>query len=195
MFGAVVMVPDDSNSILASPGAPRFSKMIMPDDLIIAERGEPAAVAPPPTTIAPSTTTPPAPPVDDFAAEVIRLTNVERVAAGLPEFAANDGLSIAAATHAMDQRNVPCDIEYLSHTGSDGSNAADRILRAGLSISRWAENVACAHPSAASVVRAWMKSPGHRANILNPKLTHMGAAVSESDTGQKYWVQVFGTLR
>ena len=140
---------------------------------------------------------PPPPPEDlaDVAAEVVRLTNLERSKAGLAPLTVHGNLVVAATTHAMDQREQPCKVGYLTHTGSDGSNAADRILRTGLSIHRWAENIACAFRSAESVVKGWMGSDGHRVNILNPKLTHIGVAVTESSTGRRYWVQVFSTLR
>jgi uncharacterized protein YkwD len=48
------------------------------------------------------------------------------------------------------------------------------------------------------VVRGWMNSPGHRANLLNPKFTHLGCAVQ---TGVGPWsgavaysAQVFARL-
>ena len=41
----------------------------------------------------------------------------------------------------------------------------------------------------------WMNSSGHRANILNPKLTHIGVSLTYSDSGRRYWVQVFGVPR
>ena len=46
-----------------------------------------------------------------------------------------------------------------------------------------------------SVVRAWMKSPGHCRNILNPLFTELGVSfVFESRSPYKtYWVQAFGT--
>ena len=43
----------------------------------------------------------------------------------------------------------------------------------------------------AAVVRAWMASPGHRANILNCRLRHLGVGVALS-RGQLWWTQDFG---
>lgn len=43
------------------------------------------------------------------------------------------------------------------------------------------------------VVRLWMSSPGHRANILDPDFTAIGmAAWRSADTGRKYVTQDFG---
>jgi uncharacterized protein YkwD len=48
------------------------------------------------------------------------------------------------------------------------------------------ENIAEGQPDAASVVRDWMNSPRHRANILNPDMTHFGSGQSGL-----YWCAVF----
>jgi len=50
------------------------------------------------------------------------------------------------------------------------------------------ENIAWGYTSVASVFDAWMNSPGHRANILRPAFTRMGAC--ESASGH-YWTQQF----
>lgn len=42
------------------------------------------------------------------------------------------------------------------------------------------------------VVTAWMNSPGHRANILNPDFKQLGVGVVYKD-GLYYWVQMFIT--
>jgi uncharacterized protein YkwD len=78
----------------------------------------------------------------------------------------------------------------MSHTGSDGSDAGDRIARAGYSASTWGENVAAGYPSASSVVDGWMGSSGHRQNILNPAFTHIGVASARAADGTLYWTMV-----
>lgn len=54
------------------------------------------------------------------------------------------------------------------------------------------ENIAAGYRSAAAVVRAWLNSPGHRANILNPDFTRIGLGLAASAGGTRYWVQDFG---
>lgn len=54
------------------------------------------------------------------------------------------------------------------------------------------ENIAAGYRSAASVVRAWLNSPGHRANILNPDFTRIGLGLAAGAGGTRYWVQDFG---
>lgn len=141
---------------------------------------------------------PPAPEVvslSTMAAQVVESTNVHRRNAGLPALTRLSKLDTAALIHANDQRSARCAYGYLTHTGTDGSNGGDRILRTGLDISRWGENIACGFRSASSVMSGWMNSPGHRANILHTGHTHIGVVVVVSDSGLLYWVQVFAALR
>jgi uncharacterized protein YkwD len=54
-----------------------------------------------------------------------------------------------------------------------------------------AENIAMGQPSSQDVVRTWMNSSGHRANILNPNHRHIGVAAYRTEGGTIYWVQQF----
>ncbi len=54
------------------------------------------------------------------------------------------------------------------------------------------ENVAYGYPTGRAVVRAWMRSEGHRANILNRGYRLLGMAMRRSDNGTPYAAQVFG---
>ena len=163
----------------------------------------PSAPAPTPPRTAGATPklTPPAPLAvesenERFARRVVELTNVERAAAGVGSVAPIPELVTAAMIHVADQRNKQCASGILTHVGTDGSRGVDRILRTGLDISRWGENIACGHTSPEAVVRGWMNSPTHRANLLDGRLTHIGIGIGQSDiTGLNYWVQEFATLR
>ena len=76
----------------------------------------------------------------------------------------------------------------LTHDGPDGSPFWTRLVEAGFPRDRWmAENLAelgglrrRAPPGAPS--QMWMNSPGHRANLLNPRYRWVGAG-SASDGG------------
>ena len=54
------------------------------------------------------------------------------------------------------------------------------------------ENVAYGYPTGRAAVKAWLKSPGHRANLLEPSYRMLGMAVRRSKDGTPYAVQVFG---
>jgi uncharacterized protein YkwD len=55
-----------------------------------------------------------------------------------------------------------------------------------------AENVAYGYDTGRRVVRAWMRSDGHRHNILNPGYRLIGMAARRGDNGSVYAAQVFG---
>ncbi|MFD4641864.1 CAP domain-containing protein [Lentzea sp. NPDC058436] len=124
--------------------------------------------------------------------DVIALTNAERAKVNCPALKANAALNTAAQRHSADMAAK----NFMSHTGSDGSNFVTRIERAGYT--RWtraAENVAAGQQNAAAVVRSWMNSSGHRANILNCALRDIGVgyAYRQGTTYGHYWTQDFGT--
>lgn len=119
---------------------------------------------------------------------VFDLVNAERAMAGLGPFIADARLDSAAQGHSEDQAANG----VMSHTGSDGSNMAQRIERAGFPWRRAAENVAFGQRTPADVVAAWMNSPGHRNNILSVN-THLGVGLAYSASGAPYWTQVFAT--
>jgi len=133
---------------------------------------------PPPSTIAPR--------ASDLASAVIAITNGERAAAGLGPVTAHSALMTAALAHSEDQASM----RRMTHTGSDGSNAGQRIERAGYAWRTWAENVAMGYDTAASVMSGWMGSPGHRVNILNRSMVHIGVAVVTGGDGHRYWTMV-----
>ena len=71
--------------------------------------------------------------------------------------------------------------DFLDHTGSDGSRPSDRTTRAGYAWKRIAENVAAGQTRAEDVAATWLESPGHCANLMDPR--HM-------DTGIAYAIDV-----
>ncbi|MFM2079092.1 MAG: hypothetical protein RJA49_2982 [Actinomycetota bacterium] len=56
----------------------------------------------------------------------------------------------------------------------------------------WGENVAAGQANCDVVVKAWMNSPHHRDNILNPNFTHIGVAARKSVKGTIFWTMDFG---
>jgi uncharacterized protein YkwD len=54
------------------------------------------------------------------------------------------------------------------------------------------ENVAMGYKKPAGVHRAWMRSPSHRENILEPGYRLVGVARARADDGGLYWAVVFG---
>ncbi|MER8158845.1 CAP domain-containing protein [Streptomyces sp. NPDC094472] len=125
-----------------------------------------------------------------LASEVIALTNAERAAARLAPLAPDPRLTAAAQAHSDDM--VARD--FYSHTGPEGHQPWDRARTAGATHRGIGENIACGQRSPAEVVRGWMNSPGHRANILKPDFTHIGIGHATGSRAGTYWTQVFGAV-
>ena len=76
------------------------------------------------------------------------------------------------------------DNDYFSHTGLDGSSPGDRITAAGYQWRTYGENIAAGYSNADDVINAWLNSPGHCANIMNPNFTEIGVASAENSSSQ-----------
>ena len=85
--------------------------------------------------------------------------------------------------------------QTLSHTllRAPYPRLQDRMNAAGYHWRGMTENLAQGYPSTASVMTAWMNSPGHRANLVSTRLTETGVGVATGKDGHRYWVQVFAT--
>lgn len=124
-------------------------------------------------------------------AQVIALVNKERSAAGCSPVTENANLTKAAD----DYSDVLAASGKLSHTGPDGSTMVTRAEAAGYKgWSTLGENIAMGHPDAAAVMKGWMESPGHKANILNCSFKEIGVGVHSGDGGP-WWTQDFGARR
>ncbi|MFF6782990.1 CAP domain-containing protein [Streptomyces sp. NPDC012510] len=122
------------------------------------------------------------------AAEVIALTNAERATAGLPPLSPDPHLTAAAQAHSADMVARA----FYAHTSPDGGEPWHRAAAAGSALRSIGENIACGQRSAAEVVRGWMDSPGHRANILKPGFTRIGVGFVGGGAAGTYWTQLFG---
>jgi uncharacterized protein YkwD len=55
------------------------------------------------------------------------------------------------------------------------------------------ENIAMGQEDADTVIHTWMRSPGHRRNILSRSYTDIGCGYALTDSGRPYWCVCFGT--
>lgn len=138
------------------------------------------------TTQKPSTT---ASTPEELAAEVVRLVNVERSKEGLSPLGTFDSLTQAAQIRAPEVGVL------FSHDRPDGTSCFTALDQTGAKKGAytWGENIAAGNATAAETVEQWMNSPGHRANILNPKYTHIGVGYcyDATSTYRHNWVQMF----
>jgi uncharacterized protein YkwD len=126
-----------------------------------------------------------------IAADVITLTNGERVRHRRPALHASSRLMRAAQLQADQMAQAG----HMEHVLPDARypRAADRLAAVDYRWRAYGENVAFGQASAENVVDSWMHSRGHRTNILNSTFTEMGAGYAVDRTGRPYYVQVFGT--
>jgi hypothetical protein len=128
---------------------------------------------------------------DIAPSSVISLVNQERAEANLAPLAENTKLSAAARAKANDMIKR----DYFAHTSPAGVTPWQWIKQAGYRYKTAGENLAVNYTSAKEQHKAWMKSPTHRANILNPKYQEIGVAVVEGKIdGEEsiVTVQMFG---
>ena len=125
--------------------------------------------------------------------DIVRFTNEARAQNGLPALRLSSRLLDAARIHARQM----AEREKLEHdiAGAPYPDLPARLTAVQYTYSRAAENISWNRPTAQSVVTGWMNSAGHRANILDGRITEIGAAMARSAKGEPYWIQVFGTPR
>lgn len=109
------------------------------------------------------------------------LLNKQRRSHGMKGLRLSKRLGRAAQRHSGDMSSN----RFFSHNSRSGASFIDRIRRSGYlkSARSWlvGENIAWGTGSLAtprSIVRAWMNSPGHRANILNRRFRQIGIGIS-----------------
>jgi uncharacterized protein YkwD len=138
----------------------------------------------------------------DAGRDILKLTNQARGESrrcGQATFASAQplawapALAGAALVHSRDMAKQ----NYFRHRAKDGDRASDRVDRKGYVWRRVGENIAAGQGSAQQAVSAWLSSPPHCANLMNPNYTEMGAAyaVDADSDSTIYWTQVFATPR
>ncbi len=133
------------------------------------------------------------------ARRLLVLVNKARWERGIPPLKADLLLAKAARAHSLSMAQE----DYFSHQGSDGSSPWARIEAAGYET--WqvlAENIAAGYATPEEVLAAWLGSPQHRSNLLNPELHEagIGYAFQPGDTYpggtwgyEHYWTMDMGS--
>lgn len=126
--------------------------------------------------------------------DIVRWTNVERIARGLHPVRWSPTLARAARQHT----NEMVRLRYFSHTSPVAGNRGllKRVRNAGLRAGAIfvGENLAWGnwtYRQAREIVAAWMDSPGHRENLLRRTFRYLGVGV-RFDGRDLVATQVFG---
>lgn len=122
---------------------------------------------------------------------LIDLTNSSRTSENLKPLAYSPVLSTAAQLKANDMAQKG----YFAHTSPEGRSPWYWFKQAKYDFLYAGENLAVNFVDSEDVVRAWMHSEGHRANILSNKFSEIGIAVASGIYDGReaiYVVQLFG---
>jgi uncharacterized protein YkwD len=115
---------------------------------------------------------------NDSERQLFEALNRERAAQGLSAMQWDAALFKAARLHALRMANL----NMLEHQLPNESDLEARLAEAGARFSVIAENIAVG--STPPIIHAgWMDSPGHRKNILDPRLTSVGIAAVHGQGG------------
>ena len=114
------------------------------------------------------------------AKSALKLCNDERAKEGLSAIVWSDDLSSCAAVRAQEAT-----VNW-AHTRPNGHDfwTVDQSIMYG-------ENLGKGFSSAEAVVKAWMNSPTHRENIMNPDYITCGISIFVQN-GNWYWAEEFG---
>jgi uncharacterized protein YkwD len=109
---------------------------------------------------------------EEAEARILALINRDRKLAGVAPLAADDRLTAIARAHTHDM----VDHDFVGHVSPRTGNTLERVRRAGLAPSFVSENVGRGY-TADEAEQGFMASPGHRANIVDPRPHRVGVGV------------------
>lgn len=125
-------------------------------------------------------------------AVIVQDTNTERSSGALSSLVRNNALDQAAQMKANDMAKNG----YFAHTSPKGVTPWYWFAQAGYNYVHAGENLAVYFTDSGEVVKAWMNSPTHRANIMDGKFSEIGIGVAEGEYEgfpTVFVVQLFGT--
>jgi uncharacterized protein YkwD len=116
---------------------------------------------------------------------IIDLTNHVRAEHGIALLSQNPALTEGAQLHSQDMAETDQMLHEIS--GVPLGSLVDRAQYVHYSYQLLGENIAYNQADAASVVAAWMNSPPHRQNLLNPLFTDIGVGLAWNQRGEPYY--------
>ncbi len=120
------------------------------------------------------------------AKQVIYLTNLQRISAGLSPLYTAPSITQVASTRANELTSV------FDHVRPDGSRYYTALDDVGLRWTDCGENIAFEDVGTAeNVMQIWLNSDFHRENIFSSDYNYMGVSLAQNSEGVYYWVQLF----
>ncbi|WP_297407857.1 CAP domain-containing protein [uncultured Cetobacterium sp.] len=117
--------------------------------------------------------------------QILKLVNKERVTRGLTPLKLNKVLNQLANIKSNDMYKN----NYFSHNSLVYGSPFDLMKQYNVKYMTAAENIAKGQDTPDYVMKMWMKSKGHKKNILNPRFKEMG--VSRDNFNNNIWTQMF----
>ncbi|MDO4383444.1 MAG: CAP domain-containing protein [Eubacteriales bacterium] len=118
----------------------------------------------------------------DIQNQMLQKVNKERKAAGVKPLALYEPINKTSQEKAVDLYKTGVFEHYSKNLGW----CYDQFDRAGITYMAAAENIAWGQGSVSSAMNSWMHSSGHKRNILDKDMTHLGVGYYKG-----YWVQQF----
>ncbi|KZO00318.1 S-layer homology domain-containing protein [Bacillus badius] len=123
----------------------------------------------------------------DISQQILQLVNQERAKAGLGALRYADDVAKVARLKSEDMAKN----NYFDHTSPTYGSPFKMMDRFGIHYTFAGENIAAGYSTAEAVMKGWMNSPGHRANILSPDYAEMGIGIAKGGDYGIYYTQMF----
>lgn len=126
--------------------------------------------------------------IDSMEEKLLELTNAERKKEALPPLKPSMTLFKLARDHSQNMAKQG----KLDHE-LDEKSPFDRMRDAGYRFGNAGENIAYGTENLmlSDIIKMWMDSEGHRANILHKDYVEIGLGIARNDQGEIYYTQVF----
>jgi uncharacterized YkwD family protein len=125
--------------------------------------------------------------ISPFEKEVADLVNKERKKHHLKPLILSLKVSKLAREKSEDMR----DKDYFDHHSPTYGKPCEHMKKQEIKYGYCGENIAAGSTTPKEVMDRWMKSEGHRNNILNKNYTHIGVGYAEGGRYGTYWTQQF----
>ena len=128
--------------------------------------------------------------IEEMKLEIVRLTNIERVKAGVPKLEILPELMDCAQAKADDMKAHG----YYGHMSPKYGTAGEMIKSYVPNSTVRGENLAPWTKTPAEAFAGWVISLEHLDNVLEPRYTHLGIGVIEGAEGGYWWTQQFAAI-
>lgn len=123
----------------------------------------------------------------ELAGQIVHLVNEERAKAGVKPLKYVADVSKVAQLKSQDMIKN----NYFDHTSPTYGSPFKMMDQFDINYTFAGENIAAGYSTAEAVMKGWMDSPGHRANILNPNYAEIGIGIAEGGEYGVYYTQMF----